>query len=310
MTANKTTHPLPASDRVGLCPINKESGASSVSHDNTWDEKVARGRALVTEINDRKWELGDLANEVCPSAGRGAHNDGLLWRFAEEIGVTPSSLNEYRRVATAWPHPTRVGSQTWTTHRLLAEREDRHEIIAEQVWTYNSLSERLGRLPNPSRGRDLPTPEAERRAPNLRADIAEASPEQKRDIFTKLAADSDVVNDAATRLHAESAIDSARAKSNFQARGARAAEVSEAEKKDRGGVRAAVADALMATAKRKLHEAAGELHEAKIDDEARDLLRERVDEVVAAAELIRRKLDGVGTADWDAELAALIGGEQ
>ena len=121
-----------------------------MSHTANWNEKVARGRRLVTEINDRKWELGDLANEVCPAGPHGAHDD-VLRDFADEIGVSRASLHTYRYVAAQWPDVTRVTSQTYTTHKMLAAREDRHEIIAEQVWTYNSLSIRLDRKPNPSR---------------------------------------------------------------------------------------------------------------------------------------------------------------
>lgn len=149
MTSNNKTHPKRLhSNRVGLNP--SEEGVIQVSHDTTWDEKVKRGRALVTEINDRKWELGDLANEVAPATPPGAHN-ATLWQFASEIGVKPSTLNEYRLISKAWAPSTRVLGQTWQTHRMLAAHADRHEIIAEQVWTYNSLSERLGRQPNPTR---------------------------------------------------------------------------------------------------------------------------------------------------------------
>jgi hypothetical protein len=118
--------------------------------DNSWDEKVARGRALVSEINDRKWELGDLANEVCPAA-HGVHDGDLLGKFADQIGLSREAIKKYRQVASAWPEGTRVPSQTWTTHRLLHGKPDRFEIIKERTWTYNSLNERLGWLPNPSR---------------------------------------------------------------------------------------------------------------------------------------------------------------
>lgn len=121
-----------------------------MSHDNAWNEKVERGRRLVSEINDHKWELGDLANEVCPSTQTTAHDDRIA-KFADEIGLPMNTLRKYRMVSAAWPLGTRVPRQTWTTHRLLAAQDDRFDIIAEQSWTYNSLSDRLGRLPNPSR---------------------------------------------------------------------------------------------------------------------------------------------------------------
>ena len=118
---------------------------------DSWSEKVERGRALVSEINDRKWELGDLAVEVCPAGSNGIHNDGVLEKFATEIGIAVRTLRVYRLTSAAWPADTRVSAQTWTTHRDLMARDDRFDIIAEQTWTYNSLNARLGRLPNPSR---------------------------------------------------------------------------------------------------------------------------------------------------------------
>lgn len=117
----------------------------------SWTEYVKRGKSLVTEINDRKWELGDLANEVCPASETGVSDDDRIGKFADEIGISPGTLREYRRVASAWPSATRVALQTWSSHRMIAGRDDRFDVIAEQVWTYNSLKERLGILPNPSR---------------------------------------------------------------------------------------------------------------------------------------------------------------
>lgn len=132
------------------CPQTTERGRHIMTHSKTWDDKVARGKRLVAEIGDRKWELGDLANEVCPAGANGAHDDRLR-KFADEIGLNPATLNGYRSVAAAWRPSARAEGQTWTTHARLAGRDDRFEIIAEQTWTYNSLYERLGRLPNPSR---------------------------------------------------------------------------------------------------------------------------------------------------------------
>lgn len=175
---SKKAHPIPfANARVGQ-PSNALKGATTVSHDNSWNDQIARGRRLVSEIGDRKWELGDLANEVCAAGANGVHNDDLLGKFASGIGITPSSLREYRRVAAAWPAATRVAAQTWTTHRILSDDEARFEIIAEQTWTYNSLSERLGRLPNPSRvnrgtGEIIREPEPTHR-PSAQVAISEA----------------------------------------------------------------------------------------------------------------------------------------
>lgn len=146
MRNEKKAQPMSASTRLGHS--NNKMGATPVSQ--TWSASVTRGRKLVGQIGRSKWELGDLANEVCPAVPS-VHTGGTLEQFAAEIGLTHSALREYRQVAKAWPASARAEAQTWTTHRELAEHEDRYRIIAEQQWTYNALSERLGRLPQPSR---------------------------------------------------------------------------------------------------------------------------------------------------------------
>lgn len=274
-----------------------------MSHDNQWDDRVARGRALVTEINDRKWELGDLANEVCPAGANGVHNDDLLGRFAAEIGTTANTLRDYRRVAGAWPAAARAAAQTWTTHRMLAERDDRHEVIAEQTWTYNSLSARLDRLPNPSRKF------TEAASAGAAAAEAQETPEAKREQFRALASDPDVVSDAATRHVVAAKVERASERSDFAAKNARADDRADADRKTRGDVRAIVADGLLVTAKRKIREAVNEIHEADVSDESRDLLRERSAELVKMLDLLRNEIDGTGSVDWDAEMATLMGGE-
>ena len=123
-----------------------------MSHDKEWDEKdVELGRQLVAAQEDAAWALGDLANKVCPAGPTGIYDEGRLQTFADTIGASRTSLLAYRRVAAAWPASTRVEAQTFTTHKMLAAHPDRFEILAEQTWTYNSLADRLGRLPNPSR---------------------------------------------------------------------------------------------------------------------------------------------------------------
>lgn len=317
MPANKKTHPSLAGSRVGLNnPMKKES--HQVSHDNTWDEKVKRGRALVTEINDRKWELGDLANEVCPASGDGVHNDDVLGRFADEIGISRQSLHTYRYVAAQWPAVTRVTAQTHTTHKMLAAREDRHEIIAEQVWTYNSLSERLGRLPNPSRiseaqqagfdeGQTADEVQAEAMVEAIRTnpDIAlaaaraltHADPIAKQEAHRRLAQDADVAEKPTVE------------DSDWQKRHQEAEARDLRDRLSRGGLRFSSADGYLIAAKVRLKNAIGEIHEASLTDEHRDLLRDRLAEVEGLVNLLRNEIDGKADVDWDAELASLMGGE-
>lgn len=115
--------------------------------------------------------------------------------------------------------------------------------------------------------------------------------------------------DPAVALEASQALEGRAKESDFAARAARADERDEAERKDRGGVRYLAADGLLVTAKRKLREAINEIHEAKLSDEHRDLIRERAAEIAQLAQMLRAEADGNASVDWDAELASLMGGE-
>ena len=115
--------------------------------------------------------------------------------------------------------------------------------------------------------------------------------------------------DPAVALEASQALEGRAKESEFAARAARADEREEAERKDRGGIRYLAADGLIVTAKRKLREAINEIHEAKLSDEHRDLIRERAAEITQLARMLRAEADGNASVDWDAELATLMGGE-
>lgn len=117
-------------------------------------EDVERGTELVSNIGDSKWELGDLANQVCPATN--GDKEGRLERFADAIDVSFHTLRSYRSVASAWPLATRVAS-SWTVHRELASNPDRFDIISEQPfnqdgvtcdrWTLRGIRHRLERRP-------------------------------------------------------------------------------------------------------------------------------------------------------------------
>lgn len=119
-------------------------------------EDVERGTELVSDIGGSKWELGDLANQVCPPSGNGQSDGGRLQRFAEAIDVSVASLSVYRAVSAAWPALTRVRA-SWTVHRELMANPDRFDIIVEQPfdqdgvtcdrWTLRGIRHRLERLP-------------------------------------------------------------------------------------------------------------------------------------------------------------------
>lgn len=287
-----------------------------MSHENQWDEKVARGRALVTEINDRKWELGDLANEVCPATGNGVRNDDTLGKFADEIGLTRESLKKYRYVAARWAAGTRVPAQTWTTHRMLAERDDRFDVIAEQTWTYNSLSDRLGRLPNPSRQREPQVADHEAMVEAIRANpetakaaaaaLNYAEPQVKREAFQRLSGDREVTEDASTRMVASTNLEKASADSRFAGKAAQKKEQREAEAKSRHTLRFLDADMHLGSAVAHLRDAIKEMESVAFSDEERDLLAVRMTSLTRLATVVENIVAGA-SVDWDAELANLGG---
>lgn len=87
-----------------------------------WAELVEQGRKLVSGQN---WQLGDLALEVATSYG-----EGSLDKFAKEIGVAHNTLQDYRRVAQAYPELLeRSHNSTWSVYRVLAALDDRHKLI-------------------------------------------------------------------------------------------------------------------------------------------------------------------------------------
>lgn len=89
--------------------------------DATWDSYVAEGRRLVEEADQIQWRLGDLALGVEKSYG-----DNKLGQFAEEIGVNPKTLSQYRMVAQAYPE--KVGRPTFWLAYELRNQDDRVEL--------------------------------------------------------------------------------------------------------------------------------------------------------------------------------------
>jgi len=160
--------------------------------ERSWDELVAEGRKLVRQEGDLKWQLGDLSVEVEPfgqaSVRTGSH--GRLQKYAEEIGMEFETLDQYRKVAAAWPGGTRVPPASWSAHRELMWEENRVELI-QGVKSKNDARRALGKEPDratPARrvaqARDLladPQVAAEVMAdPQVRHAVDEARPSEDR----------------------------------------------------------------------------------------------------------------------------------
>ena len=109
-----------------------------------WEEAVSVGLELRAMKDDSQWGLGDLALKVEKDYGTDA-----IGKLANEIGINKKSLQQYRRVAAAFPKEKRVLHLSHRHHLILAAREDRFEWLekaADNNWsTARLLRELKGR---------------------------------------------------------------------------------------------------------------------------------------------------------------------
>jgi hypothetical protein len=107
---------------------------------------IELGQTLVADIGRSKWELGDLANRVCPATN--GDKEGRLTRFAAEIDLVSHTLSNYRMVSAAWPELRLRNRGSWSVYKELTSHPDRYDILAERDhWTVDALRERLDRRP-------------------------------------------------------------------------------------------------------------------------------------------------------------------
>jgi hypothetical protein len=95
-----------------------------------WDytDFVRAGQAVAGGM---QWLLGDLAAGIETKYG-----ERRLYQYAEDIGASYNSLQEYRRVARAWPETSTRVDFPWSVYREFAAQPDRHELIASRgEWT-------------------------------------------------------------------------------------------------------------------------------------------------------------------------------
>ncbi|EGD42786.1 DUF6192 family protein [Nocardioides sp. NPDC057772] len=117
-----------------------------------WDGWVARGRELVRSETDIQFELGDLTLEMIKAQPSGFEDHGvhdLLARYAEAVGLAPSTLAGYRHVAIRWPRETRTANVSFTIYKVLSSLEDRFTRINQYggVWTVNEAMRAAGQKP-------------------------------------------------------------------------------------------------------------------------------------------------------------------
>jgi len=110
----------------------------------SYEGLVEAGRAARERADNYQWEEGDLALQVeylpaterprDPETGAFLEDEAkALKRYADDIDIPFGTLQKYRRVAAAWPAPTRTTSSSWHVHRALAAQDDRFDLIHENL---------------------------------------------------------------------------------------------------------------------------------------------------------------------------------
>jgi hypothetical protein len=162
-----------------------------------WNELVAEGRRLVKQEGEARFALGDRALEIAPMGDDGVRNGSTekLWRYAQEIDVEPATLQEYRRIAHAWPATRRlVASVSWSAHQVLAGHKDRFELIQPKM-TVRGAQIALGWQPSAGARSDLLSDEHRQQQANDA--IQGLSPKQKAAVASDLLNEPEVADHVA-----------------------------------------------------------------------------------------------------------------
>ncbi len=131
-----------------------------------YDELVKLGRDWVATMSGVQWRIGDAAMEIEPMRSYGGANpsgkDDLftvseaIRLFAEDIGLSYSTVRDYRWVASRWPKERRRTDVSHTIHQILAsipDPEERFEAVnnppphprsGEPRWTHDSAKRVVG----------------------------------------------------------------------------------------------------------------------------------------------------------------------
>ncbi|MCZ4103317.1 DUF6192 family protein [Streptomyces sp. H39-C1] len=128
---------------------------------NRYAEIVAELRKLVETASRIQFTIGDHALEVEPMRESGGQERGeelftvkdSLFRLAEDIGVSYSTVKETRWTASRWPKDRRVSGVSFTVHKILASVADEEERFAAVLtppdgksrWTPDDAKRRTGR---------------------------------------------------------------------------------------------------------------------------------------------------------------------
>ncbi|MFF7251580.1 DUF6192 family protein [Embleya sp. NPDC008237] len=131
----------------------------SVSADR-YEQIVAELREIVENHTRGQFTIGDHALEIEPlrGTGGGEQSDELftvkqsLFRLAEDIGLSYSSLKSSRWTAARWPKDRRQSGVSFTVHKVLGRIADERERFAAILtppegrarWTVDGAKRRVG----------------------------------------------------------------------------------------------------------------------------------------------------------------------
>ncbi|MEV8023033.1 DUF6192 family protein [Streptomyces sp. NPDC086554] len=97
-----------------------------------WQAYVEKGRRLVKQIGDAKFELGDTLVDMLDSPERHGDIERIVEVYAQQIGARPSTLLHYRYISRAWPTAMRRPDVSWSVHARLAADPDRFRMIRDE----------------------------------------------------------------------------------------------------------------------------------------------------------------------------------
>jgi hypothetical protein len=132
-----------------------------------YEQLVADGRRLVELASRAQFTIGEHALEIEPMRPHGGAQagpdqdlggvDASLGRFADDIGLTLSTVRNYRHVAARWPAGRRVKGVSHKVHMILASIEDDAQRFAtildppadprtgQRRWTTDLANRAVGR---------------------------------------------------------------------------------------------------------------------------------------------------------------------
>jgi hypothetical protein len=141
----------------------------------TYQNWLKRGKPLVQNHRQAKWELGDWLlegkyDETKDTVAKELGQEYPNWirKAAEKYGYQYETFLEFRRVASLFPTPTRVGKLSWNHHRVVATVDDPKkrngwlDRAIHKKWSVGELRQRVAQKASTNR-REIDYTKADRK---------------------------------------------------------------------------------------------------------------------------------------------------